>query len=627
MIDVLWRSSWQAAVLAMLVLAAQWILRSRLSARWRYNLWLLVLLRLVVPVTPASPWSVFNLAPRIEPPAVTAAPTDIPLASQTAVTQGVAEVVVAGRQAPAAPAIRWKLILASVWIAGVVLFLGRITFATARLIASTRRMRNVDSDCVITLFDRCRVELHITRQVRLLVADDLAAPALMGILRPRLLLPRNVIEQFRAAELRLILLHELAHLKRHDVAINWLVALLQAIHWFNPVLWLAFARMRSDRELACDEVVLVAAADHATYGHTIVKLLESLPAVLDRRAPSQAAAVGILERAHPMRRRITMIAQFPHRAKQWTLLAALCMIGLAGFGLTDAVRGGDDAFASDAHLAAASLQLAATTQQVTAIDIRDPAAASAPPTKPAAAPSATDSAGTLRVQDGTLTLSPATRRATSPTSEAESLYQLYQTRLPEIRFDEIPFSDVVVFLRDVTKNNIVVNWRALEEEGIDPDSPVSLQLHDVTFEQMLRHLCRNVGGGATRLGFTTDAGAFVLSTEQSLATASRARAYNVAELIERQSSATPAVGLEQVERGTLTLRPVSAPGAAPATMPATGRSELIELIIEHIAPDTWRDTGGTLGTIRLYNGRLVVSTIDMYHLEIDKLLAELRREN
>ena len=57
----------------------------------------------------------------------------------------------------------------------------------------------------------------------------------------------------------MVLLHELAHLKRHDLAVNWLLGLLQSVHWFNPALWLVFRRVRADREVACDELVLAAA--------------------------------------------------------------------------------------------------------------------------------------------------------------------------------------------------------------------------------------------------------------------------------------------------------------------------------------------------------------------------------
>src|SRR5439155_13518464 len=164
-----------------------------------------------------------------------------------------------------------------------------------------------------------------------------------GFIRPRLLLPSHVLADFAPAELRLIALHELAHLKRHDVAINWLLAVLQSLHWFNPILWLAFARLRSDRELAADEMVLsmTTQGDRDCYGQTIVKLLQNLS-----RRPVLAGAVGtvgILERAHPLRRRITMIAQFSSSNRRWTIAAATCMLALAALALTDAVRGDEPA--------------------------------------------------------------------------------------------------------------------------------------------------------------------------------------------------------------------------------------------------------------------------------------------
>src|SRR5438552_2647607 len=64
-LDVLWRCSWQASVLAVVVLAVQFALRKQLSARWRHALWAIVLLRLLIPVTPASSWSLFNVAPHV----------------------------------------------------------------------------------------------------------------------------------------------------------------------------------------------------------------------------------------------------------------------------------------------------------------------------------------------------------------------------------------------------------------------------------------------------------------------------------------------------------------------------------------------------------------------------------
>src|SRR5207248_3646996 len=76
--------------------------------------------------------------------------------------------------------------------------------------------------------------------------------------------------------LRYVFLHELAHIKRHDILAGWLMAVLQIAHWFNPLVWLASYRMRADRELACDALALSYARENENqrYGDTIIKLLE-----------------------------------------------------------------------------------------------------------------------------------------------------------------------------------------------------------------------------------------------------------------------------------------------------------------------------------------------------------------
>src|SRR5207248_8933750 len=104
------------------------------------------------------------------------------------------------------------------------------------------------------------------------------APALVGFWRPSVLLPLHVLEEMGERELRLILLHELAHVKRRDVLINWLATLVAVVHWLNPAVWLVMWRMRVERELACDELVLHVNGDRGAtdYARTIVKLVEAL---------------------------------------------------------------------------------------------------------------------------------------------------------------------------------------------------------------------------------------------------------------------------------------------------------------------------------------------------------------
>jgi hypothetical protein len=389
-----------------------------------------------------------------------------------------------------------------------------------------------------------------------------------------------VTQKFDADELRHILLHELAHLKRHDVAINWLASLLQAIHWFNPVIWLAMARLRNDRELAADELVLSLTAGEApprdAYGNTLVKLLQTLSA----GKPALSGTVGILERAHPMRRRITMIAQFHGKfARRWTLAAAACMLVLLGVGLTDAVRGGDSKPAGPA-----TTQKAATTSP-SADDIaalrsagvkrqaRD--AVEALLADGAITPEKLDKvkerlAQRLRAQlviydpkgqalnqqqvEAQITaindeitrlahqvMGPTTRGVASSAAPAsvaadenQAAHATLDRILPELRFDAIGMSDVVDFLRDITGANIYVNWRALEAAGIDRNSPVTMRLRDIRFSQALGQLCRDVSGDGkgAKVEYAMEDRVLVISTTEELGSHPQLRSFDISDLLK-----------------------------------------------------------------------------------------------
>lgn len=130
----------------------------------------------------------------------------------------------------------------------------------------------------------------------------------------------------------MVLLHELTHLKRHDLPLNWLLCALQALHWFNPLLWLAFARMRADREMACDAQVLAADAEdrRADYGHALLKLQHTAGS-----SALSLAFVGIFERCG-MRSRIRAIACHRRTHPAWGLAPAVMIAALTLAGATRA---------------------------------------------------------------------------------------------------------------------------------------------------------------------------------------------------------------------------------------------------------------------------------------------------
>ena len=325
--DWLLAASWQASVLALLVLGLQRVLRGRLNPRWRYALWLLVLARLVLPALPESALSLFQFAP--PPPAALEVSVTEPLFIQAPipVSQTAPDFI-----EPTYPFSVYTL-LALVWLAGALLLLfltWQVNKRFARQVADSPEIADPE---LRKLFAAAKNELGLRRSIRLIENGQVQSPAIMGLFQPTLLLPADVRGKFDATELRLIFLHELAHLKRGDVIAQGLIALLQILHWFNPVLRYAFRRMRIDREPATDALVLSRAGEgeKERYGLMLIKLLEHF-----NQRHSLPTLVGILEDKDQFKRRFSLIARFTRGAYGWSLLGVLLIGVLAVACLTKA---------------------------------------------------------------------------------------------------------------------------------------------------------------------------------------------------------------------------------------------------------------------------------------------------
>ena len=337
------RASWQGAVLIVLVLGVQWTVGRRLHPRWRYGLWLLVLLRLALPWTLPSPASLFNVLTFPGLPLAAAAVrtepgSENPATALPAVVAPADSAAAASAFQAAAPAHRLRVRfswLPALWSAGALALTVYLLVTHYRLARRVSRRRPLLDVPVLNLLEDCKQQMGVRVPLTLVETEEVGSPALFGFVRPRLLLPAGLARSFSETELRHVFRHELGHVKRHDILLGWLMTALQILHWFNPLVWLAFHRMRVDRELACDALALsyVRPEEHQAYGHTIIKLLESFgrPA----RAPSLA---GTVENRNQMKERIRMIATFKKSNRGFALAAAL-FAGLGLITLTDAQPG------------------------------------------------------------------------------------------------------------------------------------------------------------------------------------------------------------------------------------------------------------------------------------------------
>jgi len=334
----LWRASWQASVVLVLVLVAQWVARRQLPPRWRHALWFLVFVRLALPWSPASPMSLFNWLPAGHAPSPQvsqAPPTGVVADSRTDPDGAEPAGALPAAAAPSEPrGVSWLALVPAVWLGGALLLPACLLVNTLLLAHKVRRIRPITDGALLDLLEDCKQEMEVSAPLRVVETSAVASPSLFGFIRPCLLLPAGFTRSFSREELRYVFLHELAHLRRGDIPLNWLTTAILALHWFNPLAWYAANRMRADGELACDALALSHAGEaaHRSYGETILKLLEQF----SRSAPVPGL-MGILEDKNQMKRRIIMIAKFK-KTNEWPVAAMALFAALTLLTLTDAQR-------------------------------------------------------------------------------------------------------------------------------------------------------------------------------------------------------------------------------------------------------------------------------------------------
>jgi beta-lactamase regulating signal transducer with metallopeptidase domain len=596
------RTSWQALVLVVIVAGVQWVFGKLLSPRWKYALWMLVVVRLLMPVTPASRWSVFNTpVPRVP---LAASRIDTREAAKPQGTDGVTVRIVktfdgdvasapddSAKVAVAPATFDWRRALLAVWLAGAILLVLRFIIAHVLLTRRLRGAPNADGE-VTALLDDCRREMGVRGDVRVVATDAVGGPALFGFVRPKLLVPPAMLRDLSRDDLRFVFLHELAHLKRRDTLLNIPLSLAAALHWFNPAVWFALSRCRTERELACDAMVLEVTDSPGAqqgYGQTMLRLAEALcaPGGRGRRPRAVPAALGILQTRSQLNRRITMISAFRRSSsssssRRWSVLPAVLLVGVASCALTD--KASSEGPATQPSATAAADDLApATFERKNAVESRPEGTQSSPP---AAAAVDVSTARASRALD---------------------------RRIADLNLDAKPFSDVIEQLRGDSDLDIFVNWRALEAAGIDRAAPVTARLRNAKFSKVLQVVLDEVGGDTIKMGYSIDDGVLTITTAEDLNRNTLTKIYDIRDLIAEVPDYAPPG------------EPKAEPKPRPTTEPEQSLTEqIVTLIQETVEPDAWRDQGGSVASIRELSGQFIITATPQMHEQIVNLLHQLR---
>src|SRR3989441_2714415 len=207
----------------------------------------------------------------------------------------------------------WTALVFPVWLSGVGAVLILLAVGIARITWVDRVTRPVDDEAWLILVDELSLELGLRRHVRVLQANGPAMPMTWGIRRPAILLPAEA-NDWTPERRRDVLLHELAHVKRHDFLIQLIARIACAVYWFHPLVWLAATRLREERERACDDHVLRAGATPSAYATHLLDIARSLRA-------ARATSLATVAMARPAQLAIRLIDVLDTRRCRDTLSA------------------------------------------------------------------------------------------------------------------------------------------------------------------------------------------------------------------------------------------------------------------------------------------------------------------
>lgn len=317
-----------SSVLILVVIALRYVLRGKLSLRMQYALWLLVLVRLLVPVSfGASDLSVMNAVPERAPTVqqgtykqdIVGERNDVPAnagtvgvpaqsMSEAAPPDLIQNVTTAPVTAPMVEKTDWARIAKTVWLAGAAA-LGLVFLAVnLRFGKKLRRSRErvEETDACLPVYE----------------SGETDTPCLFGVAKPSIYVTPDT--RTEAETLRYALAHEQTHYRHGDNLWAVLRGVCLALHWYNPLVWWAAELSRRDAELACDEATIrrIGESERAAYGRTLIRMTcEKRPALL-------VTATMMTDSGKGLKERISLLVKKPKTAA-YTAVAVLLIAGLS----------------------------------------------------------------------------------------------------------------------------------------------------------------------------------------------------------------------------------------------------------------------------------------------------------
>lgn len=366
-----------ASFLILIVLILRPLAKLKFAPKFRVYLWIMVIIKLMLPFNFSTSFSVYNLLPDINPTGYTyqnidTAPineadnsfidnyygngtsfdnTIYPIEdnlnlniTDSNISSDNESTVIIDNSIDSMPKannnVKWIItesffnILSLIWIIGFVSLLTVYLIINLLFYMRVKALPFSVSSTAKQYINLWSAKLNIKYEIRVKETSLVKVPAVYGFIRPILLFPRGIENSIGDEELSAIVLHELSHIKRKDTVLGIVSLFTKFVHWFNPFVWYGFSLLKNDIEASCDSMVLnsLDTDKHKAYGMTLLKLSSQSP-----REISLLGMTGILEGKKKIKDRIKEITLFKKKGYTVSIGAAVILLAIGIFFLSGAM--------------------------------------------------------------------------------------------------------------------------------------------------------------------------------------------------------------------------------------------------------------------------------------------------
>ncbi|WAG70990.1 M56 family metallopeptidase [Clostridium sp. CF011] len=333
------------SIIVLMILIFKGIFRNKLNFTFHYYIWLILIIKLIIPFGPQTPLNISNLYENFHVQGTTNKSTQITQSNSSkeltnatlsnpisisAMHPSNKSVISKANRIPLNHKVNIEKVFCFIWILGTSLSIAILVTGYKKLkdIVGTS-IKNINSTHR-EILNKCKKAMNIRTEVELSYSQKINSPSLCGLIKPKILIPVSVAANIGDEEFKYIIMHELTHLKNKDIFINYAITLLSIIYWFNPLLLYAFHKMREDCEISCDGQVIsyLGASENLQYGNTIIKVLE-----LAGKSNRLIGTTSMVLNSFEIKRRIIMISKYRKINFKGILLGTVVFVIIGGLGI------------------------------------------------------------------------------------------------------------------------------------------------------------------------------------------------------------------------------------------------------------------------------------------------------